>query len=178
MELSTSQNTPASFGSRGRVVLVVRLLVLAMPMVILVSGCDIGGGSFPNVAIPATPTASTVGTQAQQSGPAFDLLRQAQQAMQGVTSYHFRLDNSVDDNTKEMNQMEAAGNVPYREQTIYEGDVEPPVARYWPNTDSVFSKMVVVGKDMYQPGGPLGGYHQLGPSGASWYYWITTAGLN
>ena len=174
-------NRSVPIANAGRAWLLLPSLLIITAIIVALSGCGSGGNTlatgseaFPNAAIPPTPTAIT---QIQKTGPAYDLLRQAQQAMQGVTSYHFKLDNSVDHHTKEMNQL-AAGDDIFRLQTIYEGDVEPPIARYWPNTDSVFSKMVVVGKDMFQPRGPFGGYHQLDPSGASWYYWINTAGLN
>src|SRR5437867_2992718 len=109
-------------------------VISAVTIIALLSGCDSGGNSLPSVAIPPTPTANA---QTQNSGPAFDLLRQAQQAMRGVTSYHFRLDNSVDTNTVESNRIEISLGTPPPKPTRYEGDVEPPIARYWPSTDLI-----------------------------------------
>lgn len=76
-----------------------------------------------------------------------------------------------------MNKIAGSDEV-FQKQIMYEGDVEPPIARYWPNTDVIFSRMVVIGKDMYQHPWSIGDYHKLDPSGASWYYWSNTEGLN
>jgi len=99
--------------------------------------------------------------------------------MQGVNSYHFRLDNSVDTNTVESIQASKNNGVPekFLRETLFQGDVQPPVARFSNSKDSTFSQMVVMGKDMYIFNEP-GAYHKLGGSGSSWYYWINTGGLN
>jgi hypothetical protein len=98
--------------------------------------------------------------------------------MQGVTSYHFRLDNSVDTNTVETNQIATSLGKPPTRPTIYEGDIVPPIARYWPNSDGLYSGMIIIGKDRYTYISASGSYHPLGFSTSSWDYWSNTGGLN
>lgn len=182
MALPKSQNIPASFRSGRALVLVAALPAILITVLILWVGGFIGGGSnsLPGT-VPSTPTPVTVRTQTQQSDPAFDLLSQAQQAMQSVTSYHFKLDNSVDTNTIDSRKADViAGIEPqFLDETLYEGDVVPPVARYGINRDPIFSKAIIIGKDVYAYGVSLTGtYHRLNPSATSWDLWNNTGGLN
>lgn len=95
--------------------------------------------------------------------------------MSGVTSYHFKLDNTTDTNTIETNKLETEKLLMH--ETMYEGDVEPPVARYGTNSDFTTSKAIVIGTDRYTYNqGAF--YFRLQPSEASWYYWSNTGGLN
>ena len=126
--------------------------------------------------IPSTPTASV---QMEKRGSAYDLLRDAQKAMQSVKSYHFKIDDSADRNTSDSNSAAAIVGLPLQ-LTVFEGDTVPPVARYHVRDRSATEwGMVVIGRDRYQADlSAPNKYHHMGESGSSYYLWANNSAVS
>ncbi len=110
---------------------VVILLIFAALLVLY--GCGpafMATNTVSAITISHTPTAS-VGGQAipKDSEPAFALLRETQKAMQSVTSYSFKLNNSTDTHMAAELTQAPIIHVP-TPTTLIQGDVMPPLARY------------------------------------------------
>jgi hypothetical protein len=126
------------------------IVILLMLVALLFSyGCATGpltSGTLSPVAIPPTPTASIAGRDVpKDSQPAFALVRQAQTAMQHVSSYYFKQDNSTDTHLSEtIKDVGVPGYI-----MRLEGQAMPPIARYQQRKGTNQFEYVVVGKSTY-----------------------------
>lgn len=130
-----------------------KTLALISVIALLVSGCD--SAPTQQIAVPATPTASTNSPRENHvdfpvdSKPAFLLLRQTQAAMSSVSGYHFTLDNSMDTDIRDSNDTFATIGTTPPLPTFAEGDVVPPIAGFSDKQGLANKGYLIVGQERY-----------------------------
>lgn len=146
-----------------------------MAALLLSYGCGpafMSANTVSSISVPPTPTTSAGQQEATaESQPAFAMLREAQKAMQSVTSYRFRLDNSTDTHMVARLTQAPIIRIP-APTTLIEGDVTPPLARFFDRSPNPY---FVAGKNKYFTLSKINEYVSLGESQDPF---IATGGMN